>query len=131
MTLCFSLAAFRILVSLEFSSSLLKFCVHLFWSIHWTHGGAHIMVVMENGPATDTVFNLPSLPCFRNKQTCVCSSQVELSLPTALLLVPQALQPAKGAYLPYVRPQGWGVQYVAQTTDSPGRVSIHVISLFL
>lgn len=117
MTLCFSFAAFRILVSLEFSSSLLKFCVHLFWSIHWTHGGAHIMVVMENRPATDTVFNLP---CFRNKQTCVCFSQVELSLPTVLLLVPQALQPAKGAYLPYVRPQGWGTQYVAQTTDSPG-----------
>ena len=42
----------------------------------------------------------------------------ESRLPTALLLVPLSLQSAKGA-LPFVRPQGWVIQYVAQITQSP------------
>ena len=41
------------------------------------------------------------------------------------------LQLAKGACLACSQHQGWGTQYVAETTHSPGRVSICVISPFL
>ena len=48
----------------------------------------------------------------------------------SLLLVPAALQPAKGAPLPCVGSHDWGTQYVAWTVHSPGQVSSWVISLF-
>ena len=60
---------------------------------------------------------------------CTHSSREDSRLPTALLLVTLALQPAKGAGLPYVGPQDWEAQYVAGTTHSPGRVSAPIILL--
>ena len=50
--------------------------------------------------------NLPYLPCFRDKQVCMPSSWLEFRLPTALLLVPPAIQSSKETHLPGVRPQG-------------------------
>lgn len=44
---------------------------------------------------------------------------------------PTALQRRKRAHLPCIRPEDWGAQWVAQTTDCPRRISTHVISLFL
>ena len=79
-------------------------------------------VVLENQTATRVVFSPPSMPCFTH------SSRVESRLPTALLLVPLAFQPAKGSLLPCVRSQGWNTQYVAQSTPQ-GRF-LHVYSFF-
>lgn len=47
------------------------------------------------------VFNLPFLPCQGSQQAHTYSSQAEPRLPTSLLLVPEQLQSAKGASLPY------------------------------
>ena len=44
----------------------------------------------------------------------------ESRLPTDLLLVHMALQPAKGVSIPCVRPQELCVQYMAQTTRTQG-----------
>lgn len=44
----------------------------------------------------------------------------EARLPTDLLLVHMALQPAKGVSLPCVRPQDLCVQYMARTTHTEG-----------
>ena len=64
------------------------------------------------------------------------SSHAQSRLPTALLLVSAVLWTARGADLPCVGPQDWGIQFVAFTTLSPEQVYIHpsplhVISLFL
>ena len=53
------------------------------------------------------VLSLRSPSCLGDKPACTCAG-VESRLPTALLLVPVVLQPAKGAHLPCVGPQGWG-----------------------
>ena len=74
-------------------------------------------------------FQSPSLPCTGSKSTHICSSKVETSLPTALLLVPAAFQPVKVAHVPWVGPQDCGPQYVAWTAHSSERVSVHVIPL--
>ena len=50
-------------------------------------------------------------------------------LPTALLLVPPALQPAKGTCLPGVEPLGCGSRSVASVAHSPGRFSTCEIPL--
>lgn len=73
-------------------------------------------------------FNLPSLPCFTRKKAFMCISWAESRLPSALLLVPPAPQPAKRACVPFVRTQDWGSQYVVWTSHSPGQISTCVIS---
>ena len=70
-------------------------------------------------------FNLPSLPCFRRKKAFMCISWAECRLPSALLLVPPAPQPAKRAV---GGTQDWGTQYVAWTSHPPGQISTCVIS---
>ena len=67
-----------------------------------------VVAVAEHGAAPERLLNLPSPPCHISKPTLACSSQLESRLPTALLLVPLAHQPAKGAGLPCIGPQGWG-----------------------
>ena len=57
------------------------------------------------------------------------ASRAEFRVSSALLLVPLFLWPAKGSHLPWVGPQDWGAQSVAQTTYSPGWVSACIISL--
>lgn len=54
----------------------------------------------------------------------------ESRLLTTFLLVPPGLQPGKRVCLPFFGPQGFGVQYVAQTVHFPGRISTFVIFLF-
>ena len=44
---------------------------------------------------------------------------------------PIARQPAKWTYLSFFGPLGWGTQYVAETTHSPGKMSTYTVSLFL
>lgn len=69
-----------------------------------------------------------------SKHVCPCSSRAESRLPTAILLVPPALQPAKGTCLSLVsdfRAAVGSAQYMTQTTHSPGRASTHVIPLLL
>ena len=88
-------------------------------------------VVVKNWAATGTVLILPSAPCLGSKPALMSSSGVEPSLPTALLLIPVALQPAKGAHLLCVRFQGRGTQYVTRTSHSLGWISACVFSLFL
>lgn len=44
---------------------------------------------------------------------------------------PIALQLAKWTYLSFFGPLGWDAQYVAATTHSPGKMSAHIVSLFL
>ena len=53
---------------------------------------------------------------------------MEPRLPTALLLVPEALQSAKEAHLPYVGPQDWGAQSVAFTAHFPWWIPSHEFS---
>lgn len=69
-------------------------------------------------------------PCIGSKEAQVHTFWMECGLPTALLLVPLAPQPAKGAHLPFGF-QGWGAKYVAQITHFSGRISTHVIFLFI
>ena len=59
----------------------------------------------------------------------MCSSRVESSFHSPSISH-TGFQPGRGFLFP-VRPQSQCTQYVTQTTDSPERVSIHVISLFL
>lgn len=47
-------------------------------------------------------------------------SPVGSKLLTALLSVLAAVQPARAARLPCVKPQDWGTQYMAQTAHFPG-----------
>ena len=47
------------------------------------------------------------------KNSFMHTSRVESRLPTAFLLDPPAHQLAKGAHLPCITHQVWGVQYVA------------------
>ena len=74
-------------------------------------------------------FNLTSPPCFGSKQGYACSPQ-PTALPTALLLVQPALQPAKGTCLPGIEPRGCGSQYAASVAHSPGRFSTCEIPFF-
>lgn len=53
---------------------------------------------------------------------CVCSSQAESRLPTALLLLLVILQAAKGLICP-VGPHDWGAQCVTLTAYSTGQMS--------
>ena len=76
-------------------------------------------------------FNLSSLPWFEGKKACTGSSEAESRLPTALLFFLLALQPDKVASFPHVKTQGWGIHYLAQTVHSPGKISTHVMFLFL
>ena len=63
---------------------------------------------------------------------CVCSSQAEFKLPTALLLPPgPVLQVTKETHLSYVRYQDSVAQYVTWTAHSPGSISTYLISLSL
>ena len=79
---------------------------------------------MENQAATREGLSLASPLCLGSKPALSCScSHVESSLPLALLLVFVALQSAKGVFLPYLGLQDWGIQYVTQTTHSPGQLS--------
>lgn len=87
---------------------------------------------MQNQAATGEGLNLASLLCLGSKPALSrSSSHVESSLPIALLLVFMALQSAKGVFLLCVGLQDWGIQYVTQTTHSPGQISSGVFSLFL
>lgn len=87
---------------------------------------------MENQAATREGLSLASPLCLGSKPALSCScSHVESSLPLALLLVFVALQSAKGVFLPCLGLQDWGIQYVTQTTHSPGQLSSGVFSLFL
>lgn len=62
----------------------------------------------------------------------VCThKKAEPRLSSTLLLIPPALQPAKGTCVSCVKPQDWGTQYVDWNAHSPWRISPHVISLFL
>ena len=54
------------------------------------------VVVRGNWVSTRVVLNLLSLPCIRRKPVHMDFSQAESRLTIALLLVPVALQPAKG-----------------------------------
>ena len=66
-------------------------------------------------------FQLPSPPCFGGK--CVYThSKADPRLSSALLLIPPALQPAKGTCVSCVRPQDWGTQYVGWNVHSPRRI---------
>lgn len=51
-------------------------------------------------------FNMLPLTVPRSEQACVCFSQVESRLLTALMLVPPVFKPVKGTHLLNVRPQG-------------------------
>ena len=77
---------------------------------------------------------MPSVPCFRDKQACACSAWVGSRLPTALLFVPSALQPARGSHLLGVpsmgleplTPQGGslsGLLWVPSQGTSPGLIT--------
>lgn len=61
---------------------------------------------------------------------CMHVSPVDSKLLTALLLVLAAVQPARGARLPCVKPQDWGTQYMAQTAHFPGLNCPPVFSFF-
>ena len=63
--------------------------------------------------------------CFRRKKALLCISWAESRLPSALLLVPPAPQPAKRAV---GGTQDWGTQYVAWTSHPLGQISTCVIS---
>ena len=67
-------------------------------------------------------FRTSSLSCFGIKQTCILR---RARLSTAFLLFPLVLHPGKEVCLPYVKPQSCGVQYLGQTTHSPGKISTH------
>ena len=56
---------------------------------------------------------------------------MESKLSTAFLLVPLALQPVKEAHFPCAGSRTGGSQHLSGTTHSLGRISAHVISLFL
>ena len=71
-------------------------------SICSAQAGVHTGTVFQNWTNS---WHQPSLPWLRNRQAYVSSSGVECRLPTVLLLVPLALQPVKGAYLPWVWPR--------------------------
>lgn len=53
------------------------------------------------------------------------------TLPIVFPLVPLALQPAKGARLSILDLRAGAPNRIAQNADFPGRISTHVISLFL
>ena len=75
-------------------------------------------------PAICTVLNPPYPTCFGSKQACAHSSEADAGLPVVLLLIPPALQAAKGGCLPCIRPNMfWGTQYVVWITHSPRRIS--------
>lgn len=61
---------------------------------------------------------------------CTHVCPVESKLLTALLLVLAAVQPARGAQLPCVKPQDWGTRYMAQTVHFPGLNCGPVFSFF-
>ena len=65
---------------------------------------------LQDMASTRAVLNPPSPLCLRGKLVLWCSSQAETRLPTALLLVPAALQPDKETHLPWARPLVRGVQ---------------------
>ena len=58
----------------------------------------------------------------------VQSSWVESRLPTSLVLVPPALQPAQGARLPCIGPQNWG-RPICGSHHSLPRVGLHLCNL--
>ena len=91
------------------------------WSIHSLELG------MRLGDCSKLVsiwfsFKTSSLSCFGIKQTCILR---RARLSTAFLLFPLVLHPGKEVCLPCVKPQGCGVQYLGQTTHSPGKISTH------
>ena len=61
----------------------------------------------------------------------VCASYEQVQASHSPLVSLTSFQTTKGAYIPCVGPQSLGTQYVARTTHSPGKISTHVISLFL
>ena len=90
-------------------------------------GGTHIMGLWKTGlPVIQ--FSI-SLLCPSGISKCMYSSQVKSSFHSPSVRH-TGFQLVRGFVLP-VRPLGRCIQYVTQTTDSPVRVSIHVISLFL
>ena len=78
----------------------------------------------ENPVATRADF---FLACLGN-EPALCSSQVDSSLPIALLLLPVGLQPARGAWLPSVGHLDWGIQSAVQTHLLPW-MDIHLCEL--
>ena len=78
------------------------------------------------GSSAQTTADL-SPACLRGKPALEHSSQAESRLPTALLLVPAVLQPAKGACLLMCRTSGLGVQFVAFSAHSPEQVSTPLV----
>ena len=68
-------------------------------------------------------FNLLTLPCFRSKQACMCSSRAESRFLTTPLSVSLVFKTSKGTRPPGVKPQAWGTQYVVLTTHSPQKIS--------
>lgn len=79
--------------------------------------------VMGKQPESQAFSTLLALPPFRSKQACGYSSQAESRFLIAQLSVPLVFKPAEGTHLPGVGPQGWGTQYVIQTTNFPRRLS--------
>lgn len=78
---------------------------------------------MENQATNGEGLSLSSLLCLGSKPALPRAfSHLESNLPIALLLVFAALQSAKGVFLLCVGLQDWGIQYVTQTTHSPGPI---------
>ena len=67
------------------------------------------------GPENPVATRADFFPACLGNEPALCSSQVDSSLPIALLLLPVGLQPAKGAWLPSVGHLDWGIQSVVQT----------------
>lgn len=78
-------------------------CAGVFTQLRVEHPLGHLCV---------KPFVLPFPPCFGKIEAFLHYSQTELSFPIAHFLVPLSLPTAKGAPLPLVRPQDWGVQDV-------------------
>ena len=106
-------------------------------AVRWSESGWSICLAWAGCtagwvPETQQPLKQPSLrPSPLGKSAHACSSRAESGLPTALLLLPVVLQPAKGACLPRRGSQDWGAQSVAWTAHSPGQISTHISSLFL
>ena len=82
-------------------------------NIHSDQAGACTVAVGGSWPASFLFcgFSSPSPPCFESKYVYT-PKKAEPRLSPTLLLIPPALQPAKGTCVSCVKPQDWGTQYV-------------------
>ena len=97
------------------------------WSVLLAQTGVWARVLAASHSCS---LNPPPLPSFMIKQACVHSSRVESRLPTALLLVPLALQPAKGGGLSSLCGTPWLGCSIFGSNHSLSRVDLHLCNLF-